>query len=192
MTRMDPIKNHKLTDVERALKERFDPEKQKRRVSPSTATAAVRGSRQERLQQLVLPDDQRGKMPFTKDKYLVKENPQLVFWERELRKFLRRLSPDHEHRVSAVMVFEWATGLSVADLEAELKSSEGESKATWRSDLRKLNDLLGYYFGKPFMTHIAGRKVPRAYKVRKGYYIKRHRPRSLELYAEYCEGTLKA
>jgi hypothetical protein len=189
---MDPVKNHRLSEAERLLKESFDPKTSKRRVSPSTATSAVRGSRQERLDQLVLPDDERGKMPFTKDKFLVKENPQLVFWERELRKFLRRLSPEHSHRVSAVMVFEWATGLSVVDLEATVKNGTVEGKATWRTDLRKLNDLLKYYFGTPGMTYIAGRKVPRAYTVRKGYYITRHRPRSLTLYAEYCEGTLKA
>ena len=32
-------------------------------------------------------------MPVTKDKYMVKENPHLVQWEREVRKFLRNLSP---------------------------------------------------------------------------------------------------
>ena len=45
-------------------------------------------------------------MPFTKDKYLVKEKPALVQWERETRKFLRLLSPRHSHRVSADMVYE--------------------------------------------------------------------------------------
>jgi hypothetical protein len=183
---------HRLSEAERVLRERFNPEAQPRRVSPSDARAVMRGARQERLDQLVLDDQARGSMPFTKDKYLVKENPQTVFWERETRKFLRKLSPNHQHRVSAVMVFEWATGLSVVELEEMLQSGQLEDKATWRSDLRKINDVLKYYFGKPGMTYIAGRKVPRAYTVKKGYYITRHRPRALTLYAEYCEGTLKA
>ena len=57
-------------------------------------------------------------------------------------------------------------------------------------DMRHLHRILRFYFGDPYMTYIAGRKVPRAYRVRPGYYIKRHRPMTLTLYAEYCEGTL--
>lgn len=121
-------------------------------------------------------------MPFTKDRYLVKENPQLVQWEREVRKFLRNLTPQHGHRVAAVMIYEWATGIRVADLMAR-----GESPS---ADLRKLNKILRFYFGKSYMTYIMGRKVPNAYKVRPGYYIRRHRPMTLTLYAEYSEGTL--
>lgn len=135
-----------------------------------------------RIESLVLPDDQRSRMPLTKEMYLVKENPDLVRWERETRKFLRNLSPRHEHRVSAVMVYEWATGQSVAELQ------EAGGSAT--SDLRKISESLRFYFGKPYMTYICGRKVPRAYKVKRGYYIKRHRPMTLTLYAEYCDGTL--
>lgn len=121
-------------------------------------------------------------MPLTKDKYLVRENPHLVQWERETRKFLRRLSPDHRHRVSAVMVYEWATGIRVADLMAEGGSANGH--------LRHINKILRYYFGQPYMTYICGRKVPKAYEVKPGYYIKRHRPMTLTLYAEYAEGVL--
>ena len=120
-------------------------------------------------------------MPFTKDKYVVKENPVLVQWERETRKFLRRLSPEHGHRVSAAMVYEWATGIKVADLIAEGGST---------TDLRHINKVLRFYFGKPYMTWICGHKVPNAFKVREGYYIKRHRPMTLTLYVEYTEGVL--
>lgn len=136
----------------------------------------------ERVGSLVLPDNQRSRMPLTKEMFLVKENPDLVRWEREVRKFLRNLSPRHEHRVSAVMIYEWATGQSVAELQAE--------GGTATSDLRKISSSLRHYFGKPYMTYICGRKVPRAYKVKKGYYIKRHRPMTLTLYAEYVDGTL--
>ena len=120
-------------------------------------------------------------MPFTKDKYVVKENPVLVQWERETRKFLRRLSPEHGHRVSAAMVYEWATGIKVADLIAEGGST---------TDLRHINKVLRFYFGKPYMTWICGHKVPNAFKIREGYYIKRHRPMTLTLYVEYTEGVL--
>jgi len=128
-------------------------------------------------------------MPFTKEEFLVKENPHLVEWEREVRKFLRKLSPEHEHRVTAVMVFEWATGIEVKGL---MESTEPlpVGKESWRSDLRKINKALAFYFGKPYTTWIMGRKVGKAYKVKKGYYITRHRPMTLTLYAEYTEGVL--
>jgi hypothetical protein len=177
---IEPAEPALLTEVEELLKKRFSKEEadKKQRV-PSTAHAP-RSS--ERIDQLVLPDEMRARMPFTKDKYLVRENPHLVQWERETRKFLRQLTPIHGHRVAAVMIYEWATGIRVADLMAEGGSAQ--------ADLRKINQVLRFYFGKPYMTYIMGRKVPNAYRVRPGYYIKRHRPMTLTLYAEYAEGTL--
>jgi hypothetical protein len=121
-------------------------------------------------------------MPFTKDKYLVKENPHLVKWERETRKFLRNLTVKHGHRVSAVMVYEWATGINVADFMAE--------GGTPGPDLRKINQVLRFYFGKSYSTWIMGRKVPNCYRVPVGWYVRRHRPMTLTLYAEYHEGSL--
>ena len=168
-----------LTEVESLLKKRFVKEEADKHRVPSTAREARSSAR---VDQLVLPDEERAKMPHTKDKYLVRENPHLVQWERETRKFLRNLSPDHGHRVAAVMVYEWATGIKVAELMAEGGSAQ--------ADLRKINQVLRYYFGKPYMTYIAGRKVPNAYRVKPGYYIRRHRPMTLTLWAEYGEGTL--
>lgn len=168
-----------LTDVEESLKERFDKGTADKSLVPSTARGSAGSSR---LDQLVLPDAQRSKMPLTKDKYLIKENPHLVQWERETRKFLRNLSPRHGHRVAAVMIYEWATGIQVA----ELMASGGSAQA----DLRKINQALRHYFGKPYMTYIAGRKITNAYRVRPGYLIKRHRPLTLTLWAEYVGGTL--
>lgn len=176
---MTDAKPSLLSGVEEAVKQRFSKEEADRRRVPSTAHAA-RSS--ERVDQLVLPDEMRAKMPYTKEKYLVKENPHLVSWERETRKFLRQLSPRHAHRVSAVMVYEWATGIQVAELMAEGGSAN--------ADLRKINECLRFYFGKPYSTYIMGRKVPNAYKVRVGYYIKRHRPMTMTLYAEYLSKTL--
>ena len=129
-------------------------------------------------------------MPYTKDKYLVKENPHLVQWERETRKFLRRLSPEHGHRVAAVMIYEWATGITVADLLEAEQANPGLPKVPWRADLRKINQCLRFYFGKPYMTYIMGRKIPKAYRVPPGWYVKRHRPMTLTLYAEYMQKVL--
>jgi len=167
-----------LSAAEEALKKRFKSGEGERRV-PSTARAAATSTR---VDQLALPDELRGKMPFTKDKYLVRENPELVQWEREVRKFLRNLSPRHRHRVSAVMIWEWVTGLSMAELVA--------SGGSANRDLRKINELLRFYFGNSRMTYIMGRKVPKCYDVRVGYLIKRHRPMTLTLLAEYYEKTL--
>lgn len=175
-----------LSEVEQVLKKKFNPKDDQRRRVPSSARDVAPDKR---VHQLALPDDKRGRMPYTKDKYLVRENPQLVAWEREVRKFLRNLSPQHGHRVSAVMIFEWATGLIVKEL-MELEGKGKPGHPTFRSDLRKINQVLRFYFGKPYMTYIMGRKVPNAFRVRPGYYIRRHRPMTLTLYAEYAEGTL--
>ena len=168
-----------LTAAEEALKKRFQTEGPGVGRLQSTARAAASSTR---VDQLALPLEERGKMPFTADKYLVKENPELVQWERETRRFLRRLSPNHRHRVSAVMIWEWTTGLSMQELVA----GGGSANA----DLRKLNKILRFYFGDSRSTYIMGRKVPKCYDVRQGYLIKRHRPLTLTLYAEYCAGTL--
>jgi hypothetical protein len=175
----EPVETNLLSEVEEILKKKFDKGEAGKRHVPSTAHASAGG---DRVRQLVLPDEARAKMPLTKDKYLVKENPHLVQWERETRKFLRNLTPQHGHRVAAVHVYEWATGIRVAELMAE--------GGTAGPDLRKINQCLRFYFGKPYMTYICGRKIPKAYRVRPGYYIKRHRPMTLTLWSEYTEGSL--
>lgn len=169
-----------LSDVEALLQKKF-------RAAPAPSNRPMPSSANEaegsaRIQQLALPDTERGRMPYTKDKYLVRENPHIVQWEREVRKFLRNLSPEHGHRVSAVMIYEWATGINVQ----ELINGGGNP----RPDLMKINKIMRFYFGKSYMTYIMGRKVPNCYRVRPGYYIRRHRPMTLTLYAEYAEGTL--
>ena len=167
-----------ISEIEAMLQKKFVKNDADRTRLPSTAGAPrVSGH----VSDIVLPDIERPKMPVTKSKYLVKENPHEVTWEREVRKFLRKLTPRHEHRVSAAMVYEWATGIKTADLVAE-----GGSTA----DLKRINRILKFYFGDPYMTWICGRKVPKAYKVRAGYYIRYHRPMTLTLWAEYTEGTL--
>lgn len=172
-------KSSLLSEVERVLKDNFNVDEANKDRIPSDAKPSKKS---DRIDQLVLPDSQRPKMPFTKDKYLVRENPNLVQWEREVRKFLRNLSPNHGHRITAVMIYEWATGIRVKELQEKGGSATG--------DIRHIHRILRYYFDKPYMTYIAGRKVPKAYRVRPGYYIRRHRPMTLTLYAEYVEGVL--
>lgn len=174
---MSDVPNPLLSEVERVLQERFNKEEPK--LLPSDAKAA-RGS--DRLDQLALPDSERGKMPLTKDKYLIRDNVNLVAWEREVRKFLRELNLATGHRISSVMVFEWVTGIKVTDLVAAGKPPN--------ADLRNINKILRHHFGKPYMTYIAGRKVPKAYRVPPEWRIVRHRPLTLTLWAEYTEGTL--
>lgn len=178
-----------LSAAEEELKKRFNKEEADKRRLPSTAAASLPSPR---IDQLVLPDEMRAKMPFTKDKFLIRENPHLVQWEREVRKFERKLSPEHGHRLTAVMIYEWATGIRIVDImKAESERVEpGHPHTTWRGDLRKINKVCEFYFGKPYMTWIMGRKVQKAYRVRPGYYIKYHRPMTLTLYAEYAEGVL--
>lgn len=175
-----------LSEAEVELKKRFRKEEADMRVLPSDAAPARESAR---IDQLVLPDEMRAKMPVTKDKFLVKENPHLVAWEREVRKFLRNLSPEHGHRVSAAMIYEWATGIRIVDVMNTQENARGPH-GTWRSDLRKINKILAYYFGKPYMTYICGKKVAKAYRIKPGYYIRRHRPMTLTLWAEYSEGVL--
>lgn len=188
MTLDEPLRDQQLlSEVEQILKKKFSKDEADRtnRVPSNAKPSAV----SDRIEQLVLPDEMRAKMPLTKDRYLVRENPHLVQWEREVRKFLRNLSPEHGHRVSAVMIYEWATGIRISDAMAlEQKGEPG--RASWRSDTRHINKILRFYFGKPYMTYIAGRKVPNAFRVKPGYYIRRHRPCTLTLWAEYQEGTL--
>lgn len=171
----------KQREIEEFLRARFNKDSRPRVSGDSRA--APRGVRSE-LDRLILSDEERAKLPETKDKYLIRENPHLVQWERETRKFLRKLNPDHGHRVSAAMVYEWVTGINVAELY-----EKGGSAA---AHLRNINKVLAHYFGKPYMTYILGRKVPKAYRVPPGWYITRHRPMTLTLLHEWHTKTLEA
>lgn len=170
-----------LNEVEQFLqkkyKEKTDPE-----VSqlPSNAEAAPRSPR---IDQLILPPEDRPKMPLTKDKFVIRENEQLVAWERVVRQFLRNLTPNAQHRVSAVMIYEWATGIKVTEYQEQ---HGGQAPP----DLRKINKLMRGYFGQAYSTYIAGRKVANCYKIKQGYYIKRHAPQTITLWMEWRTGVL--
>lgn len=121
-------------------------------------------------------------MPRTKERYVVRDNPHEVAWERQVRMFLRGLPLTDSHRVSASMIYEWATGIRVADYIAQ----EGSAPP----DLRKINKLMRFYFGKAYATWIDSKKIPNCYRVPLGWRVKRHRPMTLTLWSEYTEGTL--
>lgn len=168
-----------LNETEAELQEKFEREGAGLSRLPSTAQDTPQP---ERLDQLFLPMSERAQMPLTKDRYIVRDNPHLVAWERQVRMFLRLLSLEHSHRVSASMIYEWATGIKVVDYTQR----EGSAPP----DLRKINKIMRFYFTKSYTTWIAGKKVPNCYRVPQGWRVKRHRPMTLELWSEYTEGTL--
>lgn len=182
---------YSISEIEKKLQEQFNPEHMTRFVStakePNTAAA---------LEDLKLPEDQRGPMPFTRDKYIVNEDPAQVEWEREIRKFLRRLNTDKiSHRVSAVMIYEWTTGISLKDLREaegvdETKWQGGAANGSANRHLRIINKILREYFGTPYKTKIMGREVGKAYTVGQNFRVKRKKPISVTLLPDYMNGTL--
>jgi hypothetical protein len=177
-----------MTDVMQGLDkqvvDRFT--RKDRDIVPRLPSTAGQPERVSRSSALIVPLEKRGKMPLTKEKFLVKENPELVLWERETRNFLVNLSLANKHRIAAVMVYEWATNTRIADVVA--------GGGTASPQLRLINRVLRHYFmkyGKPYATYICGRQVKQAFKVPANYYITRHAPMTMELYAEYLEGSLR-
>lgn len=185
---MDPRRSEP-TEAELEIQRRFDPANADR--FSSVAQEAARGIL---VQKLSLPEEERGPMPFTKERMVTNENPLRVEWEREVRKFLRRLDEDG-HRITAPMIYEWTTGISLR----ELRKAEGVDDDQWRggagsgsanTHLRHINAILLGYFGKPYKTTIMGRHVGRAYTVRKNFRVKDKKPMSLNLWPDWKEGTL--
>jgi hypothetical protein len=166
-----------LTEVEKKLKAKF--ERSDVRGLPSNSTAVAPSPR---VNSLLLNDEERSKMPITADKFVVRENPLKVAWEREVRKFGRQLNMETGHRISASMIYEWATGVSVK----EYIELEGKSPI----DLRVINIFLRHYFGASYTTYIAGHKVPNCYRVKPGHRMKRRVPLMMTLRAEFYAGTL--
>ena len=181
-----------LSDVEKALQARFNPTKLNKFTS---TTEELKGS--EYVQELALPEGSRGRMPLTQEKYVIHENPARVEWERYLRQFIKRLNTrDTSHRITAPMVFEWVTGISIRELaEAEGVADNdprgGGNTGSANMHLRHINALLTEYFGKSYKTKIAGRQVGKAYKVNQHFRIEDTRPKCLTLWPEWHNGTLK-
>lgn len=167
-----------LSEAEKALKKRFKKNVSLQSRLPSDAAD---GAVDTRLDQLLLDQDERGALPLTNVRFTGRENPRLVAWERECRAFLMRLNQEYEHRVNASMVYEWATGIKVTELLAE--------NGNPRPDLRRINQVLTFYFGPGYQTYICGKKVKRCYKVPKWSRITRRRPMTVTLYDEWLQSN---
>lgn len=185
-----------VSNLERQLQERFDPANLRRFTS--TAREAAESTY---VAELTVPEDSRGIMPYTKSEFVISENPLRVEWEREVRKFLIKLPNYTSHRVTAPMIYEWATNIKIKDLEEadtrnEIITDEApglRSKTNMgrlNVHLRHINWVLREYFGKPYKTKIMGREVGRAYVVRQHFRVKLKKPANLTLWPEWSEGTL--
>lgn len=185
-----------VSDLERELQAQFDPAKSQRFTS--TAREAAKS---EYVGELVLPEGSRGLLPYTKSEFIIAENPLRVEWEKEVRKFLQKLTTHTSHRVTAPMIYEWATGIKIVDLLAADEEGEvlTEEAAGLRSKtnagrlnvhLRHINWVLREYFGKPYKTKIMGREVGKAYTVRQEFRVKLKKPANMTLWPEWSEGTL--
>jgi len=187
---VDPRKTEP-SDIERELQARFNPGNMDRFSSTAQEVAKA-----DYVEALVLPEESRGRMPYSRADLIIEENPARVEWERQLRKFLAKLNSDFGHRITAPMVYEWTTGIKIT----ELAEAEGVDPKNWHGGarngsanmhLRHLNALLFAYFGKPYKTTIMGRQVGKAYTVRPSFRVKNKKPVSLTLWPEWDEGTLK-
>jgi len=176
--------------IHRELQKQFNPASNRR----FTSTATIE-KKAEQVEDRLLPDDQRGRLPVTRSDYVIPENPFRVAWEREVRKFLSKLNHSKGHKITAPMIYEWCTGVNLV----ELAKAEGVDPTAWRGGarwgsanihLRHINAILTDYFGKPRKTTIAGRHVGRAYDVPPEFRVSRKRPSTITLIVEREEGTL--
>ena len=190
---------NEMSDIERELQARFDKANALR-----FSSTAGKAAESEYGAELMLPEGDRGPIPFTKEELMITENPLRVQWEREVRKFLKLLTNHTSHRITAPMIYEWATGIKIKDLEATDKeaaekgvqqSSDGEDgprteMGKLNVHLRHINWVLREYFGKPYRTKIMGRDVGRAYTVRQEFKVARKKPACMTLWPEWYDGTL--
>jgi hypothetical protein len=182
--------DRELIDIERELQARHNPS-----IRRQFSSTALEPKTSEYIEDLALPVESRGRMPLTQEKFVISENPQRVSWEREVRTALDQLSDKTAHRITAPMIYEWATGISIADLiEAEglqdVSPRGGGQNGSANAHLRHINWVLTQYFGKGYKTKIAGREVGKAYKIRQGFRVRLKRPANLTLWPEWENGTL--
>ena len=198
------------SEIERMLQEKFPQE------SPRFTSMAKDPETSTLVKELARPVEERGRIPMTREAFVIEEPPARVEWEREIRIFLSRLSQESGHRVTAPMIYEWTTGISIRQLAEEalkLKIEEARKEAeakgkdfdestitlSWRGGgttgpanmhLRLINWVLKEYFGNPHKTTIAGRSVGRAYTVRKYFRVRDKKPANLTLIPDWEAGTL--
>lgn len=187
---MDPRKTEP-SDLEKELQQRFNPDNLNRFNS-----RAQEVTESELVKALVLPPESRGRLPYSREDFVIEENPARVEWERQVRIFLSRLNTtDHGHRVTAPDIYEWTTGIKIADLAeaegvADKDARGGGNAGSANMHLRHINAILREYFGQPYKTTILGRPVGKAYKVRKSFRVKLKKPACLTLLPDWENGTL--
>ena len=180
---------HSRSDIERMLQEEFPAQE----LQFTSTAQDPRTS--EYIRELARPVESRGRVPMTREAFVISENPARVEWEREVRIFLAQLSPESAHRVTAPMIYEWTTGISIKELvKAEgvdtTKVRGGAASGSANMHLRHINWVLREYFGQPHKTTIAGRSVGKAYAVRKWFKIRHKKPANLTLIPDFEAGTL--
>lgn len=163
---------------------------------PRFASNAVAPKTAGDVDDMVLADEERGRVPHSRSDWVVKEDPRRVKWEREVRKYLAKLNSDFGHKITAPGIYEWATGVSLK----ELAKAEGVDPEAWRGGarwgsanvhLRHINWVLKEYFGKPRKTTIAGHHVGRAYDVRPSFRVRKKKPANITLLVEWNDGVLE-
>jgi hypothetical protein len=178
-------------DIERKLQQEFPTDNP--RMFQSTSEEPERS---EKVTNLVVARDQRAMPPLTLSKYVIDENPDRVEWEREVRAFLLALpNPEAGHTITAPMIYEWATQRSIADdVKAEgvdpNKWQGGARSGSANAHLRHINWVLKEYFGQSYETRIAGRKVGKAYTVRRYFRLREKMPANITLWPDWKAGTL--
>lgn len=147
------------------------------RINAGTVTKVRRRQPSERLTDLIKPPGERS-LPDTREYTLINEDEELLQWERVTRSFLYSLSSTREHRVTAPMVWIYATGIQYVEPD----------DAGYRRDLRKIRKILRSYFGKSYQSTIRGVKSKEVWKVRSGFLVYRKAPITMTLYLEWKKG----
>lgn len=152
------------------------------RTNAAYSTRVRRKPAKSGLSDRLLPLHERGEV-INKSAIYITENEDLVEWELQIRTYLNQLAKGRKHAVAGPLIWEWATGKSVAEEHAA-----GNRKA-YAGDLRKINKVLRSYFGKPYATFINGRKFPRAYRISQHFIVKRKAPMCASLYLQWKDGV---
>ena len=134
------------------------------------------------LSDRLLPTDGRAEV-ISRDKIFITIDEDLEEWERQTRAYLYLLAKGRKHSTSAALIWEWATGLSVAE-----EYRKGNSKI-YNRDLRRINTILRSYFGDPYATFIDGRKFPRAYRISQWFNVDRKAPFCASLMLLWKDGV---
>lgn len=144
------------------------------RVNAGTITKVRRAKPSERLADLIKPPTERS-IPDTREYTLINEDEELLQWERLTRSFLYALPSTREHRITAHMVWSWATGIETPP----------KNNTDYRRDLRRIRKVLREYFGKSYQSTIRGVKAKEVWKVRAGFLVYRKAPITMTLYLEW-------